>query len=94
LSLFNGPYMYTEISDLIQEYIDNKKSWKYTTVLVDEGTKQYCGSTYDGDGSEIKVYIRKGVKTLSINQIAKQENISLKDAYKKYGLSIFRTTNA
>ena len=70
LPLFNGPYKYTEMSELIQHYIDEGKSWKYTSVLVSAGEKQYIGSTVDGDG------------------------ITPKEAYKKYGINVFRTTNA
>ena len=40
LPLFNGPYQYTEMSDLIQQYLDEGKSWKYTTVLVNPGEKE------------------------------------------------------
>jgi len=94
LPLFNGPYAYTEMSELIQQYIDEGKSWKYTTVLLDPGEKEYIGSTVDGDGNEIKVYARKKVVTMSINQIAKREGITLKEAYRKYGINVFRTTNA
>lgn len=94
LPLFNGPYQYTEMSDLIQQYLNEGKSWKYTTVLVDPGQKEYLGSTVDGDGNEIKVYARKNVVTMSINQIAKRDNITVKEAYKKYGVNVFRTTNA
>lgn len=94
LPLFNGPYQYTEMSDLIQQYIDNGKSWKYTTVLVSAGEKEYIGSTVDGDGNEIKVYRRINVETLSINQIARRDGITTKEAYKKYGINVFRTTNA
>ena len=94
LPLFNGPYIYTEMSELIQQYIDEGKSWKYTTVLVDAGEKEYHGSTVDGDGNEIKVYIRKNVETMSVNQIAKRDGITIKEAYQKYGINIFRTTNA
>lgn len=94
LPLFNGPYQYTEISELIQQYIDEGRSWKYTTVLIDPGTKEYIGSTVDGDGNEIKVYARKNVVTKSINSLAREENITVKDAYKKYGINVFRTTNA
>ena len=94
LPLFNGPYQYTEMSDLIQQYLDEGKSWKYTTVLVDAGDKEYIGSTVDGDGNEIRVFARKNVVTMSINQIAKRDGISQKEAYKKYGLYVFRTTNA
>lgn len=45
--------MYTEMADLIQQYIDEGKSWKYTSVLLNEGSKEYIGSTVDGDGNEI-----------------------------------------
>jgi adenine-specific DNA-methyltransferase len=94
LPLFNGPYAYTEMSELIQQYIDEGKSWKYTTVLLDPGEKEYIGSTVDGDGNEIKVFSRKNVVTMSINQIAKRDGITIKEAYRKYGVNVFRTTNA
>ena len=79
LPLFNGPYSYTEISELVQQYIDEGKSWKYTTVLVDAGEKIYYGSTIDGDGNEIKVYIRKNPIMMSIKQIAKRDGITEKE---------------
>ena len=94
LPLFNGPYVYTEMSELIQQYLDEGKSWKYTSVLIDPGEKEYIGSTTTGSGDEIRVYVRKNPVIRSINQIAKQENITTKEAYKKYGISVFRTTNA
>ncbi len=94
LPLFNGPYQYTEMSELIRQYIDEGKSWKYTTVLVDPGQKEYVGSTVDGDGNEIKVYLRKNPIILSIKQIAKRNGISEKEAYQKYGINVFQTTNA
>lgn len=94
MPLFNGPYSYTEMSDLIQQYKREGKSWKYTSVLVDSGEKVYHGSTVDGDGNEIKVYVRKNPIILSINQIAQRDGISEKEAYKKYGINIFQTTNA
>ena len=68
LPLFNGPYVYTEMYELVQQYLEEGKSWKYTTVLVDAGQKEYCGSTVDGDGNEIKVYLRKNQNPL-INHI-------------------------
>lgn len=94
LPLFNGPFVYTELSELIQQYLDDGKSWKYTTVLVEPGTKEYYGSTVDGDGNEIKVYLRKNPVMLSIRQVAIRDGITEKEAYKKYGVNIFRTTNA
>lgn len=94
LPLFNGPYVYTEMSELIQQYIDEGKSWKYTSVLIDPGEKEYIGSTVDGAGNEIKIYRRIGVQTMSINQVAKKEGLTTKEAYRKYGINVFRTTNA
>ncbi|EJZ70981.1 site-specific DNA-methyltransferase [Lachnoanaerobaculum sp. OBRC5-5] len=94
LPLFNGPYSYTEMSELVQQYIDEGKSWKYTTVLLNPGEKEYYGSTVDGDGNEIKVYLRKNPEMLSIKQVANRDGITEKEAYKKYGVSIFQTTNA
>lgn len=94
LSSFNGPFVYTEMSDLIQQYIDEGKSWKYTSVLLNEGHKEYIGSTVDGDGNEIKVYKRTGVETASVNQVAKSKGLTTKEVYKQYGYNVFRTTNA
>lgn len=94
LPLFNGPYEYTELSAMIQKYIDQGKSWKYTTVLVDSGKKEYIGSTVDGDGDEIKIYRRINPVMMSVKQIAKRDNITENDVYSKYGINIFQTTNA
>ena len=81
LPLFNGPYVYTEISELVKQYEIEDKSWKYTTVLLNSGNKEYIGSTIDGDGNEIKVYLRKNPEMMSIKRIAQRDNISIEDAY-------------
>ncbi len=94
LPVFNGPFVYTELSELIAQYMTNGISWKYTSVLVDEGTREYAGSATDGDGNEIKVYRRNGLVIKSVKQAAEEEGISEKEAYRRYGLKIFRTTNA
>lgn len=94
LPLFKSAYEYTEISELIQQYIDEGRSWKYTSVLIDEGEKEYIGSTVDGDGNNIKIFLRKNPQIKSINQIAKDEHITEREAYQKYCTKIFQTTNA
>ena len=94
LPLFNGPYEYTKMSLLIQKYIDDGRSWKYTTVLIDPGQKEYIGSTLDGDGNEIRVYKRLNPIMQSVNQVAQREGINEEDVYDKYGIKIFQTTNA
>jgi adenine-specific DNA-methyltransferase len=94
LPLFNGPYVYTEISDLVQQYEEEGKSWKYTTGLLSPGEMEFFGSTVDGDGNEIKVFLRKKPEMMSIRQVAIRDGITEKEAYQKYGVSIFQTTNA
>ena len=94
MPLFNGSYVYTEISELVQQYQDEGKSWKYTSVLINPGDKEYIGSTVDGDGNEIKVFLRKNPEILSIKQVASRDGITEKEAYQKYGTLIFQTTNA
>ena len=94
LPQFNGAYEYTEMSELIQQYKDEGRSWKYTSVLMYEGDKEYVGSTITGDGDTIKVYLRKNVQTLSVKQAASKDGITEQEAYKKYGTKIFRTTNS
>lgn len=90
MELFKPQYVYTELSELIQQYMNDGKSWKYTSVLIDPGEKEYYGSTVDGDGNEIKVYLRKNSVMMSIKQVATRDGITEKEAYKKYGISIFR----
>lgn len=91
---FNGAYEYIELSELIENYEKEGKSWKYTSVLVDAGEKEYVGSTVTGDGEEIKVYLRKNPVIKSIKRLAKEDGITEKEAYRKYGTRIFQTTNA
>lgn len=91
---FQGPYKYTEISDLITAYKEEGVSWKYNSVLTNEGQKTYIGSFKDGSGEEIKVYKRTNCEIKSIKQLATENNISEKEVYKNYATKIFRTTNA
>jgi adenine-specific DNA-methyltransferase len=91
LKQFKNSYVYTKISDLVQQYRDEGISWKYTTALTNPGEKIYVGSTVDGDGSEIKIFRRDNFEMKSISQIMSDESISEADAYKKYKDCIFQT---
>jgi adenine-specific DNA-methyltransferase len=90
-SSFKGVHDYVPISELVQSYIEEGKSWKYTTALVYEGDKEYIGSTVDGDGNEIKIYSRKNPIIKSIKQIMKDEGLSETVAYQTYANKIFQT---
>jgi adenine-specific DNA-methyltransferase len=90
-SSFEGVYDYVPISEMVEEYREEGKSWKYTSILFHEGDKKYVGSTVDGDGNEIKIYVRENPVFKSINQIMKEGQISEKEAYDKYAPKIFQT---
>lgn len=92
LPVFNGAYDYEEISDMVARYKEEGISWKYTSVFLEPGTSKYLKSTEDGDGSEIKIFKQEGYKLKSIQQVAKDENISEKEVYYKYADKIIRTT--
>lgn len=94
MPLFNGPYLFTEMSELVEQYRNNGKSWHYTSVLKEAGEKILFGTTIDGDGNEIKLYKRKGVVIKSVNQIMKEESLSEKEVYYKYGKYIFEAKDA
>lgn len=91
---FSNSYDYTEIYNVVEKYRVEGKNWHYTSVLVDKGEKVYIGSTVDGGDNEIKVYRRKGAVVKSINQVSKDEGITEKEVYYKYGESIFEAKDA
>lgn len=89
---FTPVYNYAPMAQLVKEYKEQKRSWKYTSVLVSAGDKEYITSTIDGDGNEIKIFNRPNIKTLSVKQYAKQNNISEDDVYNYHYDKVFRTT--
>lgn len=92
LRTFEPAYKYSEISELVERYRQEGISWKYTSVLWDEGQKEYLTSTVDGDGNEIKIFARRNIVIKSIGQVARELRITEKDVYYRYGKQIFRTT--
>ncbi|HCT64744.1 MAG TPA: site-specific DNA-methyltransferase [Lachnospiraceae bacterium] len=91
LNQFNNAYEYTEIGELVQKYKEENVSWKYTTILVDDGNKEYIGSTVDGDGNEIKIYRRANAVTKPVSQVSREEGIDESEVYNKYAKRIFQT---
>ncbi|WP_311195370.1 site-specific DNA-methyltransferase [Moraxella cuniculi] len=91
LTPFNPVFELIEIGNLVQMYKLENKSWKYTSVIVNYGEKKYIKSTTDGAGDEIKIFLRSGYKILSVTELAKLENISEVEVYKKYARNIFQT---
>ena len=91
MSTFNDIYKMTEIGELVKQMRNDGVSWKYTSVLVDSGKEKYLGSTVDGSGDEIKIYKRINPIIKSIGQLMKEDNISEREAYIKYGKQAFQT---
>lgn len=94
MPLFNGAYSYTEISEAVDACRKEGKSWHYTSVLCDRGEKEYIGTTFDGDGKEIKLFRRKGCVIKSVKQVMQDEKLSEREVYYKYGGDIFEAKDA
>jgi len=88
---FENVYDLKPIDKVVSDYRENEISWKYTTILVYDGYKEYYTSTVDGDGNEIKIFKRLNPVFKSINQVIKDENISEAEAYLKYASKLFQT---
>jgi adenine-specific DNA-methyltransferase len=89
--VFNDLYDYIPISELVQKMRTEGISWKYTSVLVDPGQKEFLGTTIDGDGDEIKIYKRVNPLIKSISTIMREKSLSEEEAYNKYGSLCFQT---
>lgn len=84
-------YEYTEIGELLEYYKKENISWKYTSIIINSGEKQYLKSTVDGEKNEIKIFKRNNSIIKSVSQISKEENIAEKEVYYKYISQIFTT---
>lgn len=88
----NTIYEYKELYPLILDYKENGISWKYNSILVSPGEKEYITSTMDGHNNEIKIYRRKNYIIKSIKQFAQDKGISEEEVYNKYYEKIYRGT--
>mgnify|MGYP006339945203 CR=1 FL=1 len=91
---FNNIYSEQLLNDYINERKINGKSFAYTNVLIDEGTEKFEKTIKAGNGEDIEVYSVNGYKTKSISSLAKEEKITLEEAYLKYYEKVFTTENA
>lgn len=91
---FNPIFEYTEMIKVVEDYRKQNKTWHYNSILIDAGKKFYIGSTETGNGSEIKVYVRKNPIIKSIKQTMKEENLTEEEVYYKYSNFIFEAKDA
>src|SRR5699024_8413181 len=79
----------TPVYELVEEYAEEGKSWKYTQVLLSLGEPKEIKSS---DGYTYKHYPK--VKLTSVRAFANDNNIETEDVYNQHSEKIFRTTNA
>lgn len=91
---FNNIYSEQSLTDYINERKINGKTFAYTNVLIDEGTENFEKTIKAGNGEDIEVYSVTGYKTKSISSLAKEEKITIEEAYLKYYEKVFTTENA
>ncbi len=89
---FSAVYEKQEISEQLEEYRTEGKSWKYNNLLLDEGDKEYIGSTVDGSGDEIRMYKHTNFNLPSVSKQMKDEGLSEREFYEKYYDKIYRGT--
>ena len=94
LEKLNVIYKETELMAYIRRMKEDKKSFKYTSVLYKMENIEYYKTIKDGAGENIDISKVNDYEIKSVKQIAKLENISEEEVYYKYYDRIMTTTNA
>lgn len=89
--LMNPVYNYSPLYKYIQDYVNNGKSWKYTSVITRLDGKQLIKRD---EKTGMAFYGYSTLETQSIAAFAKKMSISEVQVYERYADRIFRTTNA
>lgn len=91
---FKPIYKKTELMSYIQKMKEDKKSFKYTSILYKCENVEYYKTIKDGSNDDIVIDRVLDYEIKSVKQVAKLENISEAEVYKKYFKQIMTTTNA
>jgi adenine-specific DNA-methyltransferase len=91
---FANNFVERPLTEVIQEMKEAGQSWKYTSVIVDYGTKKAVATVPDGDGNPIDIFLHEGVKRATLRDVCKAEGLTEEAAYLKYLSSLFSDTNA
>ena len=89
--LLKPVYNHIPLFDRIQSYLDEGKSWKYTSIITKLEGKVLLKRDEKHD---MNFYGYTTLETQSISSYAKENGISEQDVYNRYADKIFRTTNA
>ncbi len=93
-SRFNPVFTKIELSKYLEDMRIEGISFKYTTVFVDLGEREFFKTICDGSGNEILIYKHSHYQTKSINRIAQEEGIPEIEVFKKYFEYVCTTENA
>lgn len=91
---FHPVYKKTELSAYINQMKQDGKSFKYTNVLIDNGEENYFKTIKDGSGEDIVINKVENYRVTTINQLSKEENLTIQETYDKYFDKVMTTTNA
>ena len=86
---FNNVGQLTLLLDYIQAYIEEGKSWKYTSVITSLSGKKFIKEV-----NGYKFYSYDNFESQSVSKFALSNGITTSDVYEKFNSKIFRTTNA
>ena len=89
--LLNPVYNHIPLFDRIQSYLDEGKSWKYTSIITKLDGKVLLKRDEKHD---MNFYGYTTLETQSISSYAKANGLTEQDVYNRYADRIFRTTNA
>jgi len=85
----NPSYTYTPLYQHIENYRENNKSWKYTSIVTELSGKKH----YKTEGS-YEYYTYENFESQSVASFAKDNGITEVEVYTNHADKIFRTTNA
>lgn len=91
---FNDVYNEVELGKYLELMKLENRSFKYTSVLYKQGTKDYVKMIKDGAGNDMKLYKVIDYETRSISKLAKEEGITELEAIYKYYDYVHTTENA
>ncbi len=89
VAYLNNVFNYIPLFEHISSYVENGKSWKYTSIIT-----KLSGKKILKEVGNYKFYTYDEFETESVKSYAAQNNISMEDVYNRYSNKIFRTTNA
>jgi len=91
---FSSNFVETPLLSVIKEMKEAGQSWKYTSLIINYGTKRKLTTVPDGDGNPIDIFLHENVERSTLRDVCKAEGLSEEEAYLKYLPRLFSDTNA